>query len=192
MQTNANSPLFQNLFHLNNEGWNIRGYKNVSAAFMPYSLNGLMSRYITGNDDIINVDNKNKDDRDLWFFSKHLPANFSLSNSSIMSFTMASFVGDFTKLNNPNSSISAFVKLFNNITDQYIVFPINNLVEEYDGKIKEFVIPMVHKAWLSGATSMPICYNEFKGILGNISRIDILGDWTRGNETIGLDNVKIK
>jgi hypothetical protein len=28
--------------------------------------------------------------------------------------------------------------------------------------------------------------------LKNISRIDILGDWTRGNETIGLDNVKIE
>ena len=192
MNTVAINPVFQNMFHFNNNDWNITGYKNVAASFMPYSLNGLMSNYITGNDDVINVDHKNKDDRNLWFFSKHFPSNFSLSNASMISFTMSSFVGDFTNLNNPNSSVSAFVKLFNNITDEYIVFPVNHLVEKYDGKIKGFVIPLVNSVWLSGANSMPICYNEFKEVLKNISRIDILGDWTRGNETIGLDNVKIE
>ena len=192
LQIGAINPSFHNMFHFNNEGWNISGYKNVSATFMPYSLDGLMSNFITGKDDVINVDYKNKDDRNLWFFSKHFPANFSLTNASALSFTMTSFVGDFTNLNNPNSSVAAFVKLFNNVTNEYIVFPVNNLIEEYDGKIKDFYIPMVHQVWLKGVNSMPICYNEFKSVLNNVSRIDILGDWTRGNETIGLDNVKIE
>ena len=190
--TNINNAVFQNLFNLNNEDWNIVGNTNVSTTFMPFNLNGLMSNYITGKDDLINVDYKNKDDRSLWFFSKHFPENFSLTNASSISFTMASFVGDFTDLNNPNSSTSAFIKLFNNITNKFIMFPVSHLIEEYDGKIKEFYIPMVHQVWVNGANNAPLIYDEFKGVLKNITRIDILGDWTRGNETIGLDNLKIE
>lgn len=192
LQLDMIDPLFQNKFYLNNEGWNITGYKESAAIFMPYSLDGLMSNFIVGKDDVINVDSKNKDDRNLWFFSKNLPANFSLSNASALSFTMTSLVGDFTNLNNPNSSASAFVKLFNNVSNEYIVFPVINLIQQYDGKIKEFYIPLINQVWVTGQNHMPTDYDDFKRILKNISRIDILGDWTRGNETIGLDNVKIE
>jgi hypothetical protein len=185
-------PFFQNKFYFNNEGWNITGYKNSTAIFMPYSFDALMSNFIVGKDDVINVDHKNKDDRNLWFFSKNFPANFSLKNASGISFTMTSLVGDFTNLNNPNSSSSAFVKLFNNVSNEYIVFPVNNLIEQYDGKIKEFYIPMVHQVWVDGQNHIPTAYNDFNKFLRNISGIYILGDWTRGNETIGLDNVKIE
>ena len=185
-------PLFQNKFYLNNEGWNITGYKNAAAIFMPYSLDGLMSNFIVGKDDVINVDSKNKDDRSVWFFSKQLPANFSLANASALSFTMTSLVGDFTNLNNPNSSASAFVMLFNNVSNEYIVFPVINLIQQYDGKIKEFYIPFINQVWVTGHNHIPTAHDDFKRILNNISRIDILGDWTRGNETIGLDNVKIE
>lgn len=191
LQMGKIDPLFQNRFHLNNEGWNITGYKNISATFMPYNLDGLMSHFITGHDDVVNVDYKNKDDRELWFFSKHFPENFSLTNASALKFTMTSFVGDFTNLNNPNSTASAFVKLFNNVSQEYIMFPISNLVEEYDGKIKEFYIPFVYQVWINGVNNAPLVYDEFKMFLKNISDIYILGDWTRGNETIGLDNVII-
>jgi hypothetical protein len=33
--------------------------------------------------------------------------------------------------------------------------------------------------------------NHFKNVLKNVTQIEILGDWTRGNETIGLDNIMI-
>ena len=192
LQLGMIDPLFQNKFYLNNEGWNITGYRNTSAIFMPYSLDGLMSNFIVGKDDVINVDSKNRDDRNLWFFSKQMPANFSLSNASALSFTMTSLVGDFTNLNNPNSSASAFVKLFNNVSNDYIIFPVITLIQQYDGKIKEFYIPLINQIWVNGTNNMPTAYDDFKRILKNISRIDILGDWTRGNETIGLDNVKIE
>jgi hypothetical protein len=187
--TNINNAVFQNLFNLNNEDWNIVGNKNVSTTFMPFNLNGLMSNYITGKDDLINVDYKNKDDRNLWFFSKKL--SLYLSNSSILSFTMSSFSGDFSKLNNPNSSVATFIKLCNNVTNDTIIFPIKNLINEYDGKIKMFVIPFVSSLWLNGVNNMPVSFDDFKLILQNITQIDILGDWTRGTEIIGLDNVKI-
>jgi hypothetical protein len=165
MQLRNIDPLFHNKFYFNNEGWNISGYRNVSATFMPYSIDGLMSNYITGKDDVIDVDYKNKDDRSLWFFSKHFPENFSLTNASAISFTMTSFMGDFTNLNNPNSSSYAFVKLFNNITKEHIVYPVSNLIEQYDGKIKEFYIPMVHQVWVNGANNAPLIYDEFNSTI---------------------------
>ena len=89
-QTNHNHAILQDYFHLNNSEWNIIGNKNVTAAeFKPFNLNGIMSNFIIGRDKLINVDYGNKDDTNLWFFSKHFPTNFDLHNASIFSFTMS-------------------------------------------------------------------------------------------------------
>jgi len=183
------NTIFQELFHMNNNGWKIVGNKNVTdAIFRPYSLNGLMSRYIVGDDKVINVDSKRKDDSNLWYFGKQFQENFSLANSSIFSFTMASFVGDFK---NPNNPLSALIRVSNNITNELIIFPVNHLINKYNGSIQEFVVPMVHTLWLNGRNYTEMGVNHFKNVLKNVTQIEILGDWTRGNETMGLDNVLI-
>lgn len=183
------NTVLQELFHMNNNGWKIVGNKNVTdAVFRPYSLNGLMSHYIIGDDKVINVDSKRKDDSNLWYFSKQFPTNFSLKNSSICSFTMSSFSGDFK---NPNSPLSALIRVTNNVTNELIIFPVNHLIKKYNGSIQEFVVPMVHTLWLNGLNYTQIGVNHFKNVLKNVKQIDILGDWTRGNETMGLDNVLI-
>ena len=151
-------------------------------------MNGLLSNYIVGDDRLINVDYKNKDDINLWYFGKQFPTNFSLSNSSIFSFTMTSFLGDFTKPNNP---LSALIRVSNNITNELLVFPVNHLINKYNGSIQEFVVPMVHTLWLNGRNYTQMGVKHFKQVLQNVKQIDILGDWTRGNETMGLDNVLI-
>ena len=183
------NTVFQDLFHMNNNGWKIVGNKNVTdAVFTPYSLNRMMSNYIIGDDKVINVDNKRKDDSNLWYFGKQFPANFSLANSSIFSFTMTSFVGDFK---NPNSPLSALLRVTNNVTNELIVFPVNHLIEKYNGSFQEFIVPMVNTVWLNGRNYTQIGLKHFKNVLKNVTRIEILGDWTRGNETMGLDNIMI-
>ena len=183
------NTVFQELFHMNNNDWKIVGNKNVTdAVFRPYSLNGMMSHYIIGDDKVINVDNKRKDDSNLWYFGKQFPANFSLEKSSIFSFTMTSFVGDFKNL---NSQLSALLRVTNNVTNELIVFPVNHLIEKYNGSFKEFIVPMVNTVWLNGRNYTQMGLNHFKNVLKNVTQIEILGDWTRGNETIGLDNIMI-
>lgn len=185
----VDNTVLRDLFHLNNNDWKIFGNKNVTdAIFRPYSLNGLMSNYIIGDDKVINVDHKNKDDRNLWYFGKQFPTNFSLANSRIFSFTMTSFAGNFNKLNSP---ISALIRVTNNITNELIIFPVNHLIQQYNGSIQEFVVPMVHTLWLNGRNYTQMGFDHFKHVLQNVTQIDILGDWTRGNETMGLDNVLI-
>lgn len=183
------NTVFQDLFHTNNNGWKIVGNKNVTdAGFRPYTLNSLMSRYIVGDDKVINVDYKRKDDSNLWYFGKQFPSNFSLSNSSIFSFTMTSFVGDFKNMNSP---FSALLRVTNNVTNELIIFPVNHLIEKYNGSFQEFVIPMVNSVWLNGRTYTQMGFEHFKNVLKNVTQIEILGDWTRGNETMGLDNIMI-
>jgi hypothetical protein len=174
---------------MNNNDWKIVGNKNVTdAVFRPYSLNGMMSHYIIGDDKVINVDNKRKDDSNLWYFGKQFPANFSLEKYSIFSFTMTSFVGDFKNL---NSQLSALLRVTNNVTNELIVFPVNHLIEKYNGSFQEFIVPMVNTVWLNGRNYTQMGLNHFKNVLKNVTQIEILGDWTRGNETIGLDNIMI-
>jgi hypothetical protein len=188
----TNNTVLKDMFYLNNDNWNIIGNKNITCAFfIPFSLDGIMSNYIIGNDKVINVDYKNKDDANLWYFSKNFPTNYSLSNTSIFSFTMTSFVGDFTKLNYNNSLSSALIKIINNVTNELIIFPVNHLIEKYNGSLHTFVIPMVYNVWLNGYNYSQIDRKYFLRVLLNVTRIDILGDWTQGNETIGLDNVMI-
>jgi hypothetical protein len=188
----TNNTVLKDMFYLNNDNWNIIGNKNITCAFFtPFSLDGLMSNYIIGNDKVINVDYKNKDDANLWYFSKNFPTNYSLSNTSIFSFTMTSFIGDFTKLNYNNSLSSALIKIINNVTNELIIFPVNHLIEKYNGSLHTFVIPMVYNVWLNGYNYSQIDRKYFLRVLSNVTRIDILGDWTQGNETIGLDNVMI-
>lgn len=179
-------------FTLHNDDWKIVGNKNVTdAEFRPFSLDGLMSNYIIGKDKLINVYHKNKNDINLWFFSKQFPDNFSLSNSNIFSFTMASLVGDFKKMNYENSSVSTLIKIVNNVTHESIIFPVKNLINKYNGSLQEFIIPMVNTLWLNGQNYTQTGVNHFKEVLQNVTQIDILGDWTQGSETMCLDNVLI-
>lgn len=186
--------LFREFFHLNNNGWKIIDNNNkngTDVSFRPFSLNGIMSNYIVGHDKIINVDHKRKDDSDLWYFSKNFPANYSLAHSSILSFMMTSLSGDFRKLNNENSSFSALIKIINNVSNTHIIFPVNHLIEKYNGSMQTFIIPMVAEVWLNGVNYTQSSRRYFLEVLKNVTQINILGDWTQGNETMCLDNVFI-
>jgi hypothetical protein len=79
----------------------------------------------------------------------------------------------------------------NNVTNELIIFPVNHLIAKYNGSFQEFIVPMVNSVWLNGRNYTQMGFNHFKNVLKNVTLIEILGDWTRGNETIGLDNIMI-
>lgn len=94
-------------FLLNNEAWFIVGNREpMSATFEPYSRGALLNYYVMGSDDLINVDSSTSPDRDLWYFqapAKFL-GNFGISYGGTLAFTLASFSGDFSSLNDPKVS----------------------------------------------------------------------------------------
>ena len=151
-------------FLLNNQGWKIIGNKQIEdPVHQAYNINNLMSHYIIGKDKLINVDYKNKDDKNIWYFQS--PLTYIDNKSSFISFTITSFEGDFNKLNN---NIDYVIKIKNNKTE------LKHNINDYNGKDKIFYFPLLNN------------FNNEYVI------IEILGDWTRGNEVIGIDNIYIK
>ncbi len=169
MATNANrNLLIEYKFTLDNEGWKIVGNKLLHdpSDHARYNIKD-MSQYITGKDDLINVDYKFKDDKNLWYFKSPAIENVFLDHKKryFISFTMTSFMGDFTKINKNVKDAAIIIKTDKG--DVPIRFP-----QDYDGKTQKIMMPIEEK-------------NR------HVESIMILGDWTRGIEMLGLDDVKI-
>jgi len=75
--------------------------------------------------------------------------------------------------------------------------------QDYDGSLKTFYVPFVEKLWTIIYSGPTIIYDAPTIIYSGPTiiyddcwhnkpfRLEILGDWTQGWETIGLDNVEI-
>jgi len=178
---------YENSFLLGNEGWIITGNKLESSALhQTYTLLDKncpvdMSRYITGKDDLINVDSKNKDDKNLWYF-KSPPIKITLDKTTVkpvlLTFTLTSFMGDFRRLNR----CSALIKIKSN--GNTFLYP---YVTKYDGNMVSFNVPLRSDVWYNEADTKV----NFDTIFDAEFEIEILGDWTQGVEVIGLDNIII-
>ena len=177
---------FENTFLLGNEGWIITGNKLESAILhQPYSLidqnyqTGI-SHYITAKDDLVNVDWKNKDDKDMWYFKSppiKLPFGKTNGKPVLLTFTMTSFMGDFHNLN----YCSALIKIKSNGATFFYPYL------KYDGNMMTFNIQLINELWYNDAETKI----NFDTIFEDEFEIEILGDWTRGVEVIGLDNIRI-
>jgi len=159
-------------FLLDNEGWTIVGNKRtMDAKHQSFCMGPKMSNYILGTDDLVNVDSKNRDDKNLWYFRS--PPIHLVKRPVLMVFTIMSLSGDFTKLN-------AGVPLVK-LTDAY------NLIIVFHGAqvfLTTMNVPFVEQIWTSKDEF------TFANIFQKPFVVEILGDWTRGVETVAIDNVE--
>ena len=182
---------FENTFLLGTEGWILTGNKLENTILHePYSLQrdnndgNFMSHYIIAKDDLVNVDSKNKDDKNLWYFRSPLikltlgkPYN---KKPMLLTFTLTSFMGDFRNLNR----CSALIKIIDAKGDT-IFYP---HMKNYHGNMVSFNVPLRNDLWYNEDVNKDV---DFDTIFEGAFKIEILGDWTRGVEVIGLDNVII-
>jgi len=191
-------------FFLDNEGWTIVGNKVVqNALFENYNRGPTLSNYIMGTDNLINLDRNSKDDNSLWYFKA--PTKFydnqGLAYGGWLSFTMSSFSGDFKRLNRENVPLvilecdTCVGPVSQGIT---LVFPINvPRVGRYGGETKAFSIPLSeNEGWLKDPQNtlkpwIPASQCDVIQVLSRLSNVQILGDWTTGEESIALDSVVI-
>jgi hypothetical protein len=185
---------YENSFLLGTDGWILTGNKLENTILhQPYSLqqqgsrdnNGnYMSHYIIAKDDLINVDSKNKDDKNLWYFkSPSIKLTLGKPDNKkpiLLTFTLTSFMGDFRNLNR----CSALIKIIYKKGDT-IFYP---HIKKYDGNIVSFNVLLRNDLWYNEDVNKDV---NFDTIFEDAFKIEILGDWTRGVEVIGLDNVII-
>ena len=179
-------------FLLNNEGWMVnQGYNKICKPVMKeadhFKYNtGNLNHYIGGKDTLINVDGKNKDDRDLWYFVS--PIKILGKGPFAITYSMSSFMGDFKKM---NAGVRDRAIIIRTNTSEYWL----SLFEDYDGTPKTYWIPlhiMTIRKKENDGTFSKVNDRDLPKLLEKVNEIAILGDWTQGVEMIGLDNVAIE
>ena len=196
-------------FMLGTQGWTAVGHGLIE--HRPWIIAGQrlkpdigtpsLSHFIIGKEDRVNVDARNRDDKDLWYFqSPPITLGF---RPTLLSFNMMSFSGDFRRQNQSPSLVRLRFE-----DGGLAEFPV---YQEYDGSLKTFYVPFVEKLWTISYDAPTISYDaptisydaptiSYSGptsVTGwdNLHtkpfRLEILGDWTQGWEIIGLDNVEI-
>ena len=182
---------YENTFLLGSEGWIITGNKleDNTILHQHYSLQQRdnncfksMTHYITAKDNLINVDAKNKDDKNLWYFKSppiKLIFDKTIEKPILLMFTLTSFMGDFRNLN----YCHALIKI--NSKCRTFFYP---YVIKYDGNMMTFNIPLRNDLWYNEDVNRGV---NFDTIFDDVFEIEIFGDWTQGVEVIGLDNVLI-
>ncbi len=167
-------PIYLENFLLGSNGWTIEGNteKTNKITHELYSIGSVLNRYIIGKECLINVDYKRKDDSNLWYFTKNFSTPINASEATIITFNLYGFVGNFS---DPNRVANPVVKLIGSNGMSIQTKP--NL---YTFRTN-FTIPFHHK----------IFDGPIGPVIRSIKKIYILGDWTRGYETIGLDSINI-
>ncbi len=176
---------YENTLMLSSEGWILTGNKlDNTILHQHYSLQSnknSMSQYIIAKDDLVNVDSKNKDDKNLWYFkSPQIKLTLDSKKPMLLTFTLTSFMGDFRNLNR----CSALIKIID-VNGVIIYYP---YMTKYEVNMVSFNVPLKSELWYNEDENKDV---NFDTIFENEFKIEILGDWTQGVEVIGLDNVRI-
>ena len=197
---NSSKILYKEDFLLGSNDWIIIGNNNIGnngikiikeSIFAPYSITRgdnkiVANRYIVCDDKLINVNpiNSQPDDANLWYFKKVFEKPLNLKEATVLELILIPFVGNFTP-NNLNRKNNPLVKLVN--SQGLLVETNHNLFTQLDiSNGYKFNIPLVDKALTYSEDKKD---NNIQDILSSLKEIHILGDWTRGYEVVGLDDV---
>ena len=191
---NCSKILYKEEFLLGPNDWLIIGNNNTGnngikiiqeSIFAPYLITRgnkvIANRYIVGDDKLINVNplNNQLNDANLWYFKKVFEKPLNLKDATVLQFTLIPFVGNFTT-SNLNKKNNSLVKL---VSSKGLLIETNhNLFTNIDiSNGYKFNIPLIDKV-IANETNI-------QDILANLKEIQILGDWTRGYEVVGLDDI---
>lgn len=180
--------LYKEEFLKGPDDWTIagNGIKIIKESiFAPYLITRgnkvIANRYIVGDDKLINVNplNNQLNDANLWYFKKVFEKPLNLKDATVLQFTLIPFVGNFTT-SNLNKKNNSLVKL---VSSKGLLIETNhNLFTNIDiSNGYKFNIPLIDKV-IANETNI-------QDILANLKEIQILGDWTRGYEVVGLDDI---
>lgn len=186
-------------FLLNDDGWTIINNHPIHTPiqepnYCDWSSNQI-SLFITGTDNYINYDTKTHKDSSLWYFkapSKY-HIDLSLAYSGWIEYMQVFLNGDFYKLNDLN--LFPIVRI--ECQDlKYAIEYYSNL-QFTSSNSNHFTIQLNENQWIKAINKynnihqQSISKHDFTNCLANVSSFEILGDWTTGIETVGLDSVSI-
>lgn len=198
------------------DGWEIIGNHHIVASvngnvqpkastlpsFERFRIGNLHNHYIVGKEDSIDIAHAEGGDRQLWYFQA--PAKF-LGNQGIayrghFSFALVSISGDFAQMNDLNTL--NFVELECATCDGpvrkglKIVYRVSQWPHPFTGAAQQIRIHLHEQGgWLKDSQDLLVPWSapsqcDMLQVLGRLSAVRILGDFTKGFETIALDDVR--
>lgn len=185
-------------FVLNNDGWKIMYNHPIrtpiqESTYCNWNHNDI-SMFITGTDNYIDLDQTHTYDKSVWYFISPAKYNMDLSLAYFgwIDFTQVILSGDFSKMNNlilyPIIKISC-----NNLHDTIGYYTTINIRENITtNNHLNFHIKLDENIWYYPyKNDRRISKLNFIKCISDINSFEILGDWTPGIETVGLDSVRI-
>ncbi|GMF21549.1 unnamed protein product [Phytophthora fragariaefolia] len=196
----------EDTFDLDVDNWGIlsNGVGDDSRPhFQPISRGVQLSYYIYGLDAVIHRRDDTGDDTRLWYFTappKFLGNQWAAYGGSL-DFVLSSAEGSFDASNLNLAGSGHLVELecatcaqFSGIT---LAMPLSP-VFSYDGTTTQFSLPLNELAgWVKDPKNIILSWGaplqcEFVNVLSGLSAIRILGDFTRGYESVALDTVTLR
>lgn len=161
---------------------------------------GLLNRYIYATDEVQYADFATNSDQSKWYFEapadKFYIPEMASAYGGVLSFTIASTYGDFAFLNSPLDFITLDCTSCNSGRGMRIVRFANNGLE-WDGQEKTVRVTLATgNFWqrdpLNKALPFTVATDcEIAAVLAGLTRLRILGDFTRAGEGVALDDVSI-
>jgi len=199
----SSNILVESDFMFTSEEWKIVGSKNEFEDVIhdEASFGRKMNRFIYSNDKIRNVD-IDGNDRNLWYFQAPTKFNgwFGLAYDGYLKFDMKAFAGDFSTENQNNNDKLSLVEIDCNSCNYRkglsIALPLS-VSGGFNGTITSFSFKLNEKAgWMMKPKNNlheweEISRCEMIEVLSSISNLRILGDITKWNENVAIDNVRI-
>lgn len=199
----TNEGLVASTFDRGVDNWKLVSNGNARPSFQPISRGRLMSYYIYGTDAVIHRRSDTGDDSMLWYFSapdKFLGNQWAAYGGSL-DFVLSSAEGSFDKENlnlYGRGNLAVLECSTCNVNAGVtLAMPLDN-VFTYDGSTTQFRLPLHELAgWVKDPKNIILPWTqptqcEFVSVLSALTSLRILGDFTRGYESVALDTVVLR
>ena len=182
-------------FLLNDDGWKIVYNHPIrtpiqETTYCNWNHNDI-SLFITGTDNYINIDKSNTHDKSVWYFRSPSKYNTDLSLAYLgwIDFSLVVLSGDFSKIN--NLELFPIIKITcNNLFDSIGYY--STMIFSNSTTNLHFHIKLDENLWSTPyKNERKISKQNFIRCIGDVNSFEILGDWSLGIETVGLDSVRI-
>lgn len=182
------------------DAWSIVG--NIHAATPTWQAFGwgLLNRYIYGTDEVQYIDFDTGSDKTKWYFEappgKYYLPEMASSYGGTLKFTVSSTYGDFSHLNSPLDWITLECSTCNSNRGMRIVrFADNGL--QWDGSERVIEVPLAaNNFWRRDPMNTALPFTdatecEIAAVLAGLTKLKILGDFTKAGEGVAIDDFSI-
>ena len=179
------------------EGWyeESPGLPVIPLTYAGFTWGGL-DRYCVGKDTMMNIDFDTGDDQAKWLFVAPKSTVFSKENiqgsyGGILGFTLRAAYGNFSAVNSGILPLVALECEACNSGQGLRLF----MSSSFDGSQSIYRIPLLASAgWLKDPMNVALPYTaatecEVVAVLMGLSKLSILGDYTKAGEGVALDDI---